>query len=101
MVECGRVLRCLYVSENVCTLDTSLTVRPVQSVHVTRSGSVYYGDNGHNLKLLDWKNNRVSKFSNHTTDQATSLKQSISFILTVCNDFRGRLEEYCIYAAIF
>lgn len=69
VVECGRVLRCLYVSENVCTLDTSLTVRPVQSVHVTRSGSVYYGDNGHNLKLLDWKNNRVSKFSNHTTDQ--------------------------------
>jgi len=64
-------LRCLYVSENVCsiTTDTSIHIRPVSSIYITDSEIVYYGDTGHNLKLLDWQHNRVHKFANHTSDQ--------------------------------
>eukprot|EP00088_Acartia_fossae_P005743 TRINITY_DN12591_c0_g1_i5.p1 TRINITY_DN12591_c0_g1~~TRINITY_DN12591_c0_g1_i5.p1 ORF type:complete len:265 (+),score=35.89 TRINITY_DN12591_c0_g1_i5:65-796(+) len=64
-------LRCLYVSENVCLVstDTSLHTRPLSSLHITESGIVYYGDTGHNMKMLDWKKSTVHKFANHTTDQ--------------------------------
>jgi len=67
----GDKLRCLYVSENVCAVntDTSLHIRPVSSIFITETGVVYYGDTGHNMKMLDWKQNRVLKFANHTTDQ--------------------------------
>jgi len=63
--------KCLYVSENLCTLstETSIHTRPVYSIHIAASGVVYYGDNGHNLKMLEWRANRLSKFSNHMSDQ--------------------------------
>jgi len=64
-------LRCMYVSENLCTVstDTSLHIRPVSSIFISECGLVYYGDTGHNMKMLDWRHNRAHKFANHTTDQ--------------------------------
>ena len=72
--DSGAQLRCLYVSENLSSSSGSPafaprhTVRPVRCVLLDASEAVYYGDDGHNLKLLDWKNNSLVKFRNHAGD---------------------------------
>jgi len=63
-------LSCIYVSENVNVIspNSSLHSRPIYSIYISDSEVLYYGDNGHNIKMLDWKNNQVLKFSNHTIE---------------------------------
>eukprot|EP00092_Neocalanus_flemingeri_P044047 GFUD01048708.1.p1 GENE.GFUD01048708.1~~GFUD01048708.1.p1 ORF type:complete len:615 (+),score=153.97 GFUD01048708.1:56-1900(+) len=62
-------LRCLFVSENVkADPDTSVHNRPVYSITIGASGSLYYGDDGCNIKAVDWKRGRLRKIANHTED---------------------------------
>jgi len=62
-------LRCLFVSENVKTNpDTSIHIRPVYSVSLGVSGLLYYGDDGCNIKAINWKKGRIDKIANHAED---------------------------------
>jgi len=62
-------LRCLFVSENVkADPDTSVHNRPVYSITIGASDSLYYGDDGCNIKAIDWRKGRLRKIANHTED---------------------------------
>lgn len=64
-------LVCLFTSDNLScdSLETSLHVRPVYSTSIGAGGNwLYYGDDGCNIKAVDWIQNRVRKIVNHVQD---------------------------------
>jgi len=62
-------LRCLFVSENLKSdPSTSIHVRPIYSISIGGSGLLYYGDNGCNLKSINWKEGLINKYANHVED---------------------------------
>jgi len=62
-------LRCLFVSENVkADPDTSVHNRPVYSIAIGASDLLFYGDDGCNIKAIDWRKGRLRKIANHAED---------------------------------
>jgi len=62
-------LRCVFVSENVkADPDVSVHNRPVYSITIGASGLLYYGDDGCNIKAIDWKKGKLRKIANHAED---------------------------------
>jgi len=61
-------LVCKFVSENLTTFnpETSIHLRPIYSVQILENGWIYYGDDGSNIKAIDWRNGKLYKVSNHT-----------------------------------
>merc|ERR1711936_1079406 len=57
------------VSEEVrSNPGVSVNLRPVSCIQISDSGSLFIGDHGCNLKLLDWRTNHLSKAGNHQGD---------------------------------
>ncbi|XP_069114391.1 uncharacterized WD repeat-containing protein all2124-like isoform X2 [Argopecten irradians] len=58
-------LSCLFASENIKPAPgCNLTERPIRGLAVSID-TVYYGDEGTNIKVVDWKKGEVSKLMNH------------------------------------
>ncbi|KAL5014734.1 hypothetical protein ScPMuIL_009004 [Solemya velum] len=63
-----RDLACLFVSEDLHTKSrTPVTQRCIRSMAVS-GDVVYFGDDGINIKALNWKKGLVHKLSNHQED---------------------------------
>ncbi|OWF41107.1 uncharacterized protein LOC110462920 [Mizuhopecten yessoensis] len=61
-------LSCLFASENVKPAPgCNLTERPIRGMAVAMD-TVYYGDEGTNIKVLNWKKGEVSKLMNHSEE---------------------------------
>ncbi|XP_060071308.1 uncharacterized protein LOC132551211 [Ylistrum balloti] len=61
-------LSCLFASENVKPAPgCNLTERPIRGLTVAED-TVYYGDEGTNIKVLSWKKGEVSKLKNHSDE---------------------------------
>ncbi|XP_076086696.1 uncharacterized protein LOC143057292 [Mytilus galloprovincialis] len=59
---------CLFVSENIRSENNGhLTQRYIRGFDV-RDGLIYYGDDGTNIKVLDWRKGLVHKLINHCED---------------------------------
>jgi len=81
-------LRCLFVSENVLAdPDTSIHNRPVYSIATGASGLLYYGDDGCNIKAVDWKNGRLRKIANHAEDIGFTDAVAVSGDLLVASTY--------------
>eukprot|EP00057_Strongylocentrotus_purpuratus_P031747 XP_785533.3 PREDICTED: probable E3 ubiquitin ligase complex SCF subunit sconB [Strongylocentrotus purpuratus] len=59
-----RSLHVIFESENIRSQSGTLVQRPIMSLGLSKS-DIYYGDEGTNVKVLDWKRGNVRKLRNH------------------------------------
>jgi len=82
-------LLCKFVSENLTTVnpETSIHMRPIYSVLILENGWIYYGDDGSNIKAIDWKNEKLYKVANHTENVGFTDSLTASGNLLISSNF--------------
>lgn len=82
-------LICNFVSENLTTAspETSIHLRSIYSVQILDNGWIYYGDDGSNIKAIDWRNGKLYKVANHTENVGFTDSLTASGDLLISSNF--------------
>ncbi|XP_041480023.1 pre-mRNA-splicing factor PRP46-like [Lytechinus variegatus] len=81
-----RSLHVIFESENIHSQSGTLVQRPIMSLGLSDT-DIYYGDEGTNIKILDWKRGSVRKLRNHVGEFGSTYSMLLTDDITMFSSY--------------
>ncbi|XP_063965562.1 uncharacterized protein LOC129276772 [Lytechinus pictus] len=79
-------LHVIFESENIHSQSGTLVQRPIMSLGLSDT-DIYYGDEGTNVKILDWKRGSVRKLRNHVGEFGSTYSMLLTDDITMFSSY--------------